>query len=412
MTCFVEFAKIILKVKIHQRKEMNLYLLAKRKTKNFSSICKALAFSLLISFTTQYQNNNICANAEEMIDNFTDDNKLVFEYKNRDKISILVEGNKILITKSNSELDIWSNEVEMKDNLYFNNAIKIEELGFILINNYCTNSSHKDIQSNKVDKIHVCEDSLVYNLIAFNSDGQLLLSEDTDNISKEYLEEFVEDVFMIKLSSFEEDLDSLSQEDLYNRALELISIAEKSLNGSDIEKANLAISKIVDNTKRESLIKKLNIISNESIDKEVESSDLGVPIINDIASISTSSGITLSVDTNNITFDYLNISDDTTIHKAITLDVTSSLPYDINMYIEGGITSNTNGTNLNNNVFSVKESSSSNFLTFDDSGVVTVLSNSPAGAAISHSIDVRLNTSKNIIRDVYKTVFKIEAITK
>lgn len=389
-----------------------MYLLAKRKTKNFSSIYKALAFSLLISFTTQYQNNNICANAEEMIDNFTDDNKLVFEYKNRDKISILVEGNKILITKSNSKLDIWKNEVEMKDNLYFNKAIRIKELGFILVNNYCTNNLHKDSLSNKTDKIHVCEDSLAYNLIAFNSDGQLLLSEDTDNISKEYLEEFVEDVFMIKLSSFEEDLDSLSQEDLYNRALELISIAEKSLNGSDIEKANLAISKIVDNTKRESLIKKLNIISNESIDKEVESSDLGVPIINDIASISTSSGITLSVDTNNITFDYLNISDDTTIHKAITLDVTSSLPYDINMYIEGGITSNTNGTNLNNNVFSVKESSSSNFLTFDDSGVVTVLSNSPAGAAISHSIDVRLNTSKNIIRDVYKTVFKIEAITK
>ena len=387
-------------------------MLAKRKTKNFSSICKALAFSLLISFTTQYQNNNICANAEEMIDNFTDDNKLVFEYKNRDKISILVEGNKILITKSNSKLDIWKNEVEMKDNLYFNKAIRIKELGFILVNNYCTNNLHKDSLSNKTDKIHVCEDSLAYNLIAFNSDGQLLLSEDTDNISKEYLEEFVEDVFMIKLSSFEEDLDSLSQEDLYNRALELTSIAEKSLNGSDIEKANLAISKIVDNTKRESLIKKLNIISNESIDKEVESSDLGVPIINDIASISTSSGITLSVDTNNITFDYLNISDDTTIHKAITLDVTSSLPYDINMYIEGGITSNTNVTNLNNNVFSVKESSSSNFLTFDDSGVVTVLSNSPAGAAISHSIDVRLNTSKNIIRDVYKTVFKIEAITK
>lgn len=389
-----------------------MYLLAKRKTKNFSSIYKALAFSLLISFTTQYQNNNICANAEEMIDNFTDDNKLVFEYKNRDKISILVEGNKILITKSNSKLDIWKNEVEMKDNLYFNKAIRIKELGFILVNNYCTNNLHKDSLSNKTDKIHVCEDSLAYNLIAFNSDGQLLLSEDTDNISKEYLEEFVEDVFMIKLSSFEEDLDSLSQEDLYNRALELTSIAEKSLNGSDIEKANLAISKIVDNTKRESLIKKLNIISNESIDKEVESSDLGVPIINDIASISTSSGITLSVDTNNITFDYLNISDDTTIHKAITLDVTSSLPYDINMYIEGGITSNTNVTNLNNNVFSVKESSSSNFLTFDDSGVVTVLSNSPAGAAISHSIDVRLNTSKNIIRDVYKTVFKIEAITK
>lgn len=389
-----------------------MYLLAKRKTKNFSSIYKALAFSLLISFTTQYQNNNICANAEEMIDNFTDDNKLVFEYKNRDKISILVEGNKILITKSNSKLDIWKNEVEMKDNLYFNKAIRIKELGFILVNNYCTNNLHKDSLSNKTDKIHVCEDSLAYNLIAFNSDGQLLLSEDTDNISREYLEKFVEDVFMIKLSSFEEDLDSLSQEDLYNRALELTSIAEKSLNGSDIEKANLAISKIVDNTKRESLIKKLNIISNESIDKEVESSDLGVPIINDIASISTSSGITLSVDTNNITFDYLNISDDTTIHKAITLDVTSSLPYDINMYIEGGITSNTNGTNLNNNVFSVKESSSSNFLTFDDSGVVTVLSNSPAGAAISHSIDVRLNTSKNIIRDVYKTVFKIEAITK
>ena len=42
----------------------------------------------------------------------------------------------------------------------------------------------------------------------------------------------------------------------------------------------------------------------------------------------------------------------------------------------------------------------SNFITFDDTGIVTILSNQTPGDFISHGIDIRLNTSTNIIKDV------------
>ena len=93
-------------------------------------------------------------------------------------------------------------------------------------------------------------------------------------------------------------------------------------------------------------------------------------------------------------------------------DISSSLPYDVKIYIEGDIASSENNSTLNKSVFSMKESSSNDFITFDDTGVITLLQNQPQGDFISHPIDIRLNTSTNIIKDVYKAVFKIEATTR
>lgn len=350
-------------------------------------------------------------NAQQILDNSENNDIFFFEYKNGDKLSISQSGSQLIIKRVNNQTDIWSTQVEL-DNLHFNQVYNVGELGFIIISSYCDNDTHHHTSTKDNNLSHLLDVDTMYNLIAFSSNGYLLLNEDVTDLSKEFLDTFAEDVFMIELNLFEKTISSLSQEDLYNLSLELLSTAEKSLDNNDIEKANLAISNINDESVKSSLLKRLNIISIQSIDKELDTPNKEESVHNDINALSTSSEITLSVSTNNITFDYLNVSEDTVLNRAIELDVTSTLPYNINMYIEGDIVSNTNSTSLNNNVFSVKESNSTNFLTFDDTGIVSVLSNNPAGVANSHSIDVRLNTSTNIIRDVYKAVFKIEAVTR
>ena len=387
-------------------------MLVKRKIKHFSDACKFLVVPSLIFSTVQYGISPLNVYAEDSVNAIEDSNLFKIDCSNKDVISAQLKDNKIILKRSNSETEIWTYELETKASLHFKKVVPIDDLGFIIINNYCDNN-HLSQETNLDNKNDNCKEIPMYNLVAFSSDGRMLIDEDMEDISKEYFDKFVEDVFMIGLTSFENNLNELSQEELYNKSLDLLVAAEKTLNSDDIDKAYLAISKIADTETKELLMKRLNVISNQSIDIEINkpTNEEEKPI-NDVDSISTSSEITLSVDTNSITFDYLNVSQDTTIHKAITLNITSTLAYDVNMRLEGDIVSNTNIRNLDNSVFSVKESSSSNFLTFGDSGVVTVISNSPAGVAKSHGIDIRLNTSTNIIRDVYKAVFKIEAITR
>lgn len=387
-------------------------MLKRIKTKKKYNICKMIVLSSLITSFALNDQQLKCVNAEEVLNNLDSDYTSVFKYENGEEISILIKENKILIKKTSVERELWNKEVVLKDNLYFNSIKIIEDAGFVVINNYCNNEFHKSNLPTIENSVHECDENSEYNLIALNNEGDVLLNEDTINLSDEYFDKFVEDVFLVKFDSFEDRLNSFSQEELYLKALELITIAEDSLNADDIKKASLAIYKISDDATRESLLTRLNVISNESINNEINESFNGDFLDDSATSLSTSSEITLSVHTNNLTFDYLNISEDTILHKAITLNVTSSLIYDINMYIEGGIISETNTTNLKNNVFSVKESSKSDFITFGDDGKVTVISSNPAGATNTHNLDVKLNTGSNVIRDIYKTVFKVEAITK
>lgn len=386
-------------------------MLVKARTKSFSSICKIM---MLLSLFTQTAINSYAidtTSTEYLRDNFGNESFL-YDYLNGDKLKVVKDDSNIIVKRMSGDIDVWNVKNITSDNLHFHSIFNVKEMGFVIINNYCDFILPNESDSLNRIQSHQCKSTNMYNLVAYNSNGDMLLSEDTSDLSHEFFDNFIEDVFMTKIDSFDESLDSLSQEGLHELSLELISVAEKTLSLTDIEKANRAISKIEDETLKETLVKRLNIISNESIDKELSAPNEEEAASVDIDALSTSSEISLSVDTNNITFDYLNVSEDTILHKAITLDVTSTLPYDINMHIEGNIVSNTNSTNLNNNIFSVKESNSTNFLTFDDSGVLTVISSATGGVANSYGIDVKLNTSSNIIRDVYRAVFKLEAITK
>lgn len=377
-------------------------LLLTMSSLSFASISKA---NDILTEDASLDTANQDVNSKKIFDLFLEDDSYIEIVNNEDNL---------ILNKFNSSNNIFSKELPIKENYRVENILPIKEYGFVLISNYSPISiNEENSNENNNEDIEIIKSKNSFNLLAFNTDGDLLNSVFSENISNELLFKFVTDSFDVVNEDIKTYVNTLSSEDIYNLSIYLVGIAESTLAESDINKAKNIIDMISNPIKRDELLLKLNIIANQSIEEELGGSFGGTNTeFNSSSSIMSDSHINLSVDTNNIIFDYLNISEDTVLNKAITLQISSSLPYDINVSIEGGITSGTNSTNLSNSVFSIKESNSDNFLTFNDTGVVTILQNQPQGDAVSHSIDLRLNTKTNIIKDVYKAVFKIEAITK
>ena len=393
-------------------------MLFAKKNKNRCKIPATLMIlSLSLVCSSNYKNAYI-SNAEDNIESIAESNNFNLEFKDGTQIEISSKNSCFVVRKLDSKNnEIWIKEIDKKENYSIEYVLPVKEIGFVVVNKYVceeTSLTTESVPSNTDESIEKLynEDSNIYNLLAFDMNGNLIIEEETIEISEDYLSKFVKDVISISDEYMFENVDNFSQEELYEKALELISIAENTLLEEDINNAKFIINKITDDSNRNKLLIRLNVISDMSIQKELENPFFDSAEINNLSTLTGASYINLSVNTNSITFDYLNVSTDTVLNRAVTLDVSSSLPYDINVILEGDIISNTNSTNLNKDVFSVKESNSSNFITFDDTGIVTILSNQAPGDFISHGIDIRLNTSTNIIKDVYRAVFKIEAITK
>lgn len=340
------------------------------------------------------------------------DNNLSHTINNDFKIEASLIENTLTLNKIGLNDDsIVSKEIVIKENGYqIDTILPVGNYGFsiILKSNLISNSENNSDENNILFN---------YNLLLLNNDLEAINTQIyTNEISDNYLFKLLKNTYQITNIDIDSYLNKLEEDNIYDLAIYLVSIAEKSLNPNDIDDAKLVVDKISDISSKDLLLNKLNIIASESIDKELNDPNFGNDLISDstldIEAINTQSYIDLSVDTNNIIFDYLNLSEDTVINRAITIEVSSSLPYDINISLEGDISSSTNATPLNNNVFSIKESNSNDFLTFDNTGVINILNSQTAGDFISHNFDLKLNTKTNIIKDVYKAVFKIEAITK
>ncbi|MBQ8999272.1 MAG: hypothetical protein IJ086_11380 [Clostridium sp.] len=359
--------------------------------------------------------NDIYDITENTISNMSDDNDFTI------KASLL--DNKLYINKLDSNNSITlSKELFIEDNFDIESNISLNTYGFSVLlksNTYKSTDSIQELNHEDTEqKTNNQTDEFNYRILLFDNNLELIKDNIyTNSISNNYLFKLFKDEFNILDSDTISYLNTLSEDDIYNLSIYLVSIAEKTLHVNDINDAKLVIDMLESVDNKDALLNKLNIIASESIDEELDNPNSNLSgnlnnIIDNTLPILSDSYIDLSVNTNNITFDYLNLSEDTTIYNAITLDVSSSLPYDINISIEGDISSSTNSTPLDKSVFSIKESSSSNYLTFDDSGIINLLQSQTAGDFISHSFDLRLNTKTHVIKDIYKAVFKVEAITK
>ena len=121
----------------------------------------------------------------------------------------------------------------------------------------------------------------------------------------------------------------------------------------------------------------------------------------------------MTLSTNSILFnDYSGVSD---IEKLNALEITinSSLPYDLNAYLESEIQNSDKSTTIDSNLLQIKESSNLDYKTFNNTTDKVILEEDcPSGNYNKHNIDLKMEGSNAYKADVYKTVIKFEAQQK
>lgn len=335
-----------------------------------------------------------------------------------------VDSFKLVLVKTDKDgLTEWSTNLNINPTHSFEDVFEVGKKGFVAITKFNTNSYSSTNKHKEGLNAFSGKDSL-YEVFAFNTKGSLMLSEQSGNIDSTFLTKFISNAFNINSSDSDENKEPPiedSQEDkkeeeeqkqIVKKAQELLSVAEKTLKKEDILKAGEAIFKVKDESLKLELITKLNEISKKSIEKELEQLNTKEKSSEEKSAYIGKSYLNLSVDTNSIEFTGVNHSEDSILEKAVNIEVSSLLPYDINVSIENDIKSLNSNTVLPKSVFSIKESSNPVYSTFDDLGEINVVSNAPAGDFKTHSLDLKLNSSSHSIKENYRAVFKVEVITK
>lgn len=194
-----------------------------------------------------------------------------------------------------------------------------------------------------------------------------------------------------------------------NRAVEYTEIAENNPNIENISNARYWNNLIKESIIKEQLQGKVNNITqleDLKLEKKYATSNLDVYI-------KSENMLSLSLDTNNVTFDNFSGVEDAEKLNAVNLIISSSLPYDINTYLVNEI-QNSNKTNtMDRDILNIKESSEANYQVFNSvNDKIALKENCKSGNNNQHSIDLRLNGGIAHEKDVYKTTIKLEVEQK
>ena len=192
-----------------------------------------------------------------------------------------------------------------------------------------------------------------------------------------------------------------------NEAFLSFAFANKYKTMADIERARYHLNKLDDDIIKyelQELLNNIKPIDMPTITEDKSSSNIDLYI-------KPKTILTVTLDTNNISFEDFSVVDDIERINAFNIIVNSSLPYSVEVSIPINITNKDNTIIVDKNLISIKESSNSEYQTFNNSvEYLTLLDNQPAGTKNNHSIDIRLNAKVLPQTDIYKAVlrFKIE----
>ena len=183
--------------------------------------------------------------------------------------------------------------------------------------------------------------------------------------------------------------------------------AENTRLVEDIEYARSLVIQLSESVEKNELIDKLDAIEPVVVEKNSATSNIDVYI-------NPQSILSLSLDTNNITFEDFNGVEDMEKKSAINLSVESSLPYEINASLEGEI-QNADGTEIvDKSVLGIKISNKSDYDTFSSINTpLNLIDNQDLGrGANTHSIDLILRKDKIVKADAYRTTIRFEVKQK
>lgn len=123
--------------------------------------------------------------------------------------------------------------------------------------------------------------------------------------------------------------------------------------------------------------------------------------------------ISLSLDTNSVTFEDFSGVEDMEKLNAVNLTVSSSLPYKINAYLATEIQNGDKSKTMDKDILNIRANGEASYNTFTDTTTpMILLDNQPNGNDMTHGVDLMLKGNLAHEKDVYKTTIKFEAEQK
>ena len=248
-----------------------------------------------------------------------------------------------------------------------------------------------------INESSILKDKENYNLPKTDSNGNYVFTEDGDyEIEiKTKLGTIYNIEFKVRTKEMQE------AEDLVTEIVDTIPTVES------LHDVRRMVNMLPESFRKEELQRALNSIS---VDLELErlSSTANLDVY-----IKSENMLSLSLDTNSVTFDNYSGTEDIIKSNVVKLTVNSSLPYKINAYLESKIENADGSSNIDTSLFNIKANTDSEFKEFTDIKIpVLLLDDQSKGNNITHNLDFKLKGSLAHKADIYKATIKLEVIQK
>ena len=197
---------------------------------------------------------------------------------------------------------------------------------------------------------------------------------------------------------------SVTQED----AEESVSKAEQSKDLIDVEDARGLVNQLPESLKKDELNDRLDAILPNITPNTPQTLSNNADIY-----IKMKNTLSLSLDTNSITFENFSGVEDMEKLSAVNLTVESSLPYEVNASLETEIQNADKTEIVDKSILGIRANGTIDYKTFTAINTpLNLLDNQVAGKINTHGIDLILR--KDIIHkaDVYKTTIRFEVNQK
>ena len=191
-------------------------------------------------------------------------------------------------------------------------------------------------------------------------------------------------------------------------AEEAVSKAEQSKDPVNIEEARDLVNQLPESSKKDELNDRLDAILPNITPNTPQTLSNNADIY-----IKMKNTLSLSLNTNSVTFENFSGVEDMEKQNAINLTVESSLPYEVNASLETEIQNVDKTEVVDKSILGIKSNNDVNYKTFTVINTpLNLLDNQVAGKINTHGIDLILR--KDIIHkaDVYKTTIKFEVNQK
>ena len=190
---------------------------------------------------------------------------------------------------------------------------------------------------------------------------------------------------------------------------EAVEKAEVEPTSSNISIARMWVNQMDESFFKDQLQERLNSIfdiNDLGIERKTVTANLDMYIKSD-------NSLSMSLSTNSVSFEDYSGVDDLEKLNAVDVIVSSSLPYDLNAYLEESLQNSDKTSIMSPSIINIRENDSVDYSQFvNTTDKVVLKSDCEAINNKSHSIDLKLSSDDTHKADVYKAVIKFEAVQK